>query len=123
MLLHDPNSLPVAHSSSQQQHSFRLFGVFDGHWGSRASNFATRFLPHKFDAFLNADINKTLVAAKSEGQYTSTSILTNPWIRDRYIQDGNLSDVSDEKVLSSNHAIISLYRLMLVILSLIIDFQ
>ena len=37
------------------KYSFRLFGVFDGHEGSRAALFATRFLPHTFERYLNHD--------------------------------------------------------------------
>lgn len=54
VLFSDAGTLSYDEQMSSK-YSFRLFGVFDGHLGSRASLFATRFLPHTFERYLNHD--------------------------------------------------------------------
>jgi serine/threonine protein phosphatase PrpC len=90
-------------------HSFRLFGVFDGHLGNRASNFLTRYLPHLFDSYLNEKENK------SPGNYfeinSSSTLINDDWINSRLIPYGNhIIDRSLGTILRSKEAIQSLHN-------------
>ena len=89
-------------------HSFRLFGVFDGHLGNRASNFLTRYLPHLFESYLNKKENK------SSGNFeinSSLTLINDDWINSRLVPYGNhIIDLSLGNILRSREAIQSLHN-------------
>ena len=103
ILFSDPSVL-----SKATLHSFRFFAVLDGHFGNRASHFATSYLPYTFESLLNSPLGRR--SSFSQLVFNDNILLTDPWLQSISIPVGTNISLSTKNYLSSDHAVWSIYE-------------
>ena len=87
--IEDTHAVLFSEDSDSKTH-FRFFGVFDGHFGNRAAQFATRYLPKIFERFLLFDQDTdnpvaNLIDLNALLQNQEMSRSSDSWIRQFYV--------------------------------------